>query len=335
MGSEWLLSEDRSKRDSTMALDLDRLFRALRSGDKRAGGLTMSLIDDEDPQSEDILKRLYQSENRALAVGITGWPGVGKSSLISRLAKAFLDLGRKVGIIAVDPTSPFTGGSLLGDRIRFRDIEGNSNLYIRSVASRGHHGGLSRSARAFIKVMEVMGYEIVLVETVGIGQDQIGVSLIVDTTVVVVAPGLGDYLQAIKSGVIEIGDIFVVNKGDRDGADRAVGDLQNAIMMREKEDWRPPVVKTVAIESRGIKELMVELDKHAAYSAADRGAQGRKSRAAKDEVVDAIKTRLFDHFFGGEGLRGESMAEYTRQIRERKTDPYTVADGMLRNKGIS
>ena len=233
-------------------------------------------MNNEGQEGERALKQLYTLDGRALVVGITGWAGVGKSSLISRLAGAFLDQEKKVGVIAVDPTSPFSGGGLLGDRLRFRNIDGYERLFIRSVASRGHHGGLSRSSRAFVKIMEVMGLDVVILETVGIGQEQVGVSLIADTTVVVLAPGLGDFLQAIKSGILEIGDIFVVNKADRPDVDKTVQDVSAAMRMREKTGWRPVVMKTVATDGTGIQDLLMEIEKHRDYRMTGNEASGAK-----------------------------------------------------------
>jgi LAO/AO transport system kinase len=317
-----------------MQTDLDILFADLAKGDKRSASLLMTLFEDEGQDNEAALKRLYALGGEALVIGVTGWPGVGKSSLVSRIAKIFLNEGKRVGIIAIDPTSPFSGGGLLGDRIRFRDIEGNENLFIRSVASRGHHGGLSRSARAFTKVMEVMGCDVVLLETVGIGQNQITVSLVADTTLVVVAPGLGDYLQALKSGILEVGDIFVVNKADRVDADRAVVDLEGAVRMRGKEGWRPAIVKTIAANGSGIEALVAEIMRHRAYCGAEKSIIRTKIRAAGDEIREAVKSRLLDHFLGREGLGDETLNEYAREICERKNDPYIVADMILAQKGI-
>ena len=316
-----------------MEKELEMMLSELKKGDRRSASRVMSLIENQGPGNEEALRGLYAMEKKALVIGITGWPGVGKSTLISRIAKFFLQEGKKVGIIAVDPTSPFSGGGLLGDRIRFREIEGHEGLFIRSVASRGHHGGLSRSARGFVKVMEAMGSEIVLLETVGVGQDQITVSLIADTTVVVVAPGLGDHLQAIKSGILEIGDIFIVNKADRSDADRAVYDLEAAIRMRGDEGWCPSVVKTVAADGTGMEEVMKELTAHAVYCAGEKGVMARKVRAAKAEIRDAVKTRLLERFTGARGLDDERMAEYARDVCGRKIDPYLVADLILAEKG--
>jgi LAO/AO transport system kinase len=180
-----------------------------------------------------------------------------------------------------------------------------------------------------------MGYDVVLMETVGAGQDQTNVALIVDTTIVVVAPGLGDRLQAIKSGILEVGDILVVNKGDRLGADGTAADLLNAVMMGERKGWHPPVIKTVALESKGIEELMAEIARHAAHSAAEGSAKARKHRAAENEIVEAIKTRLFERFFNGEDPIGKSMSEYAARLCERKSDPLILADAILREKDIS
>ena len=317
-----------------MQTDLENLFSKLREGDRRSASRIMTLIENEGPGRKEALEKLYRTESKALVVGVTGWPGVGKSSLINRIAGSFLNQGKKVGIIAIDPTSPLSGGGLLADRIRFREIEGTERLFVRSVASRGHHGGLSLYTRAFVKVMESMGSDVILLETVGIGQDQITVSLIADTTIVVVAPGLGDYLQAIKSGVLEVGDIFVVNKADRPDADRAVFDLEEAARMRGTEGWRPPVVKTVAAEKTGADALMGEITRHASYCADEKSVKDRKLRAAKHEIRDAVESRLFEHFFGREDLNGDSMNRLAREICARKIDPYMIADMMLAKKGI-
>jgi LAO/AO transport system kinase len=311
---------------------VNELFSGLQRGDKKSASRLMTMIENEDEAAEYILKQLYASDSRALVIGITGWPGVGKSTLISRVAKAFLDEGRKVGIIAVDPTSPFSGGGLLGDRIRFRGIDGHARLFIRSAASRGHHGGLSRSARAFVKVMEVMGLDVVLLETVGIGQDQIGVSLVADTTVVVLAPGLGDYLQAIKSGVLETGDIYVVNKADRPDADKAVQYLEALIQMQEKVDWRPKVIRTTAADGGGIGDLMTEISLHDDFCRADMKVQARKAGAARNEIREAIKTRLLERFLEQNPSASESIGHFARGICGRHTDPYLVADLILAEK---
>jgi LAO/AO transport system kinase len=314
--------------------DINILFNDLQNGDKGCAGRIMTLIENQDPGSEEILKRLYTVEARALVIGVTGWSGVGKSTLINRIAKAFLDKEKSVGIIAVDPTSPLSGGGLLGDRIRFREIEGREGLFIRSVASRGHHGGLSRSARVFVKIMEVMGYDIVILETVGVGQDQITVSLIADTTIVVMAPGLGDYLQAIKSGILEMADVFVVNKADRRDADKTVQDLESSIGMREKTGWHPPVIKTVASDGGGIDILMEEIARHKLYCGTDEGVLTPKVRAAKNEIREAVKSRLLDHFYRQNGLSDELMYRYAKGVCERKVDPCIVADMILAEKGI-
>ena len=288
----------------------------------------MTLIENEGQEGERALKQLYTLDGRALVVGITGWAGVGKSSLISRLAGAFLDQEKKVGVIAVDPTSPFSGGGLLGDRLRFRNIDGYERLFIRSVASRGHHGGLSRSSRAFVKIMEVMGLDVVILETVGIGQEQVGVSLIADTTVVVLAPGLGDFLQAIKSGILEIGDIFVVNKADRPDVDKTVQDVSAAMRMREKTGWRPVVMKTVATDGTGIQDLLMEIEKHRDYRMTGNEASGAKLKATCEVIKEAIKARLLDDYLREDRTRAEVIERNACEVLMRKVDPYLIADRM-------
>jgi LAO/AO transport system kinase len=312
-----------------MKSSVDELFSGLQQGDKKSASRLMTIIENEDEAAEGALKKLYASGARAFVVGITGWPGVGKSTLISRVAKAFLDEGKKVGIVAVDPTSPFSGGGLLGDRIRFRNIDGDERLFIRSAASRGHHGGLSRAARAFVKVMEVMGLDIVLLETVGIGQDQIGVSLVADTTVVVLAPGLGDHLQAIKSGVLEAGDIYVVNKADRPEADKAVQYIEALIRMQEKESWCPKVLLTAAVDGSGIDDLMKEIGLHGEYCRTGVKVLARKARAARNEIREAVKTRLLEQFVEQDPSIAKAIGRFARDICGRHTDPYVVADLIL------
>ncbi len=318
-----------------MNADLEKLLSGVKRGDKRSASRLMTLIENEGPESEEALKQLYSAAGKALVIGVTGWPGVGKSSLISRIAKVYLKEGERVGIVAIDPTSPFSGGSLLGDRLRFREIEGHDNLFIRSAASRGYHGGLSRSARSFTTVMEAMGYDVIILETVGIGQDQIAVSLIADTTIVVVAPGLGDHLQAIKAGVLEVGDIFVVNKADRPDADRAVQDLESAIRLRDKAGWFPPVLKTTAANGSGVAELVQEIGRHRAHCSTLDGTSSAKIEAAKNEIVEALKFRLYRHFFDSEGLCEGLDSKYASQLCERKNDPYIIADLILEERGIT
>jgi LAO/AO transport system kinase len=310
-------------------VSLEELFRGLRKGDKLSASRLMTLIENEGREGEEALKKIYSLNGRSLVIGITGWPGVGKSTLISRIAKAFLDEGKKVGIIAVDPTSPFSGGGLLGDRLRFRSIDGHDRLFIRSAASRGYQGGLSRAARAFVKVMEAMTMDVVLLETVGIGQEQVGVSLVADTTVVVLAPGLGDYLQAIKSGIIEIGDIFVVNKAERPDADKTVQDMTAAILMREEKGWRPPVVKTITADGTGTDNLMAELERHRAYCNTLADVPAAKARAASSEIEEAIKNRLLDDYLKEEGSRSKAIEAHAGAVCRRQSDPYLVVDMML------
>lgn len=314
--------------------DMDRLFAGLQEKDRVRASRLMTLLEDGGAESEAALKRLYDLPGKALVIGVTGWPGAGKSTLIGKMAKKSLEAGKRVGIVAVDPTSPLSGGGLLGDRIRFRDIEGKEGLFIRSMASRGHQGGLSRSARAFVKVFEVMEYDVVILETVGVGQDQISVSLVADTTVVVVAPGLGDYLQAIKAGILEVADIFVVNKADRDDADRTVLDLLNAISLREKTTWSPPVLKTVASDGTGVGELMNEIERHAAYSSTEEYLGAGKARAARKEIKEALKSRLLDWFMRSAEFDDDALADYAAEIRKRRIDPYIIADTLLSKKGI-
>jgi LAO/AO transport system kinase len=305
---------------------LEKLFVGTEKGDRLSASRLMTVLENEGEENDRALRSLYTREGRSFVIGVTGWPGVGKSTLISRIAKVFLDQGKQVGIIAVDPSSPFSGGGLLGDRLRFRSIDGSDRLFIRSAASRGHQGGLSRATRAFVKVMEVMGRDVVIVETIGIGQEQVDISLVADTTVVVLAPGLGDYLQAIKSGIIEIGDIFVVNKADRPDAEKAVQDTKAAILMREKAPWQPPVVKTVAADGSGVDELIREIERHREYTTNCADAPATKARAAIHEILEAIKNGLLKKYLEEDPSRGAAIEGHAQMVFQRHTDPALVAE---------
>jgi LAO/AO transport system kinase len=306
----------------------------IRQGDIRAAARLMRDLDEGGPQAREVLKGLYQYTGRAHIVGVTGSPGVGKSTLTDRLIKYLREQGWTVGVVAVDPTSPFSGGAILGDRIRMQRHATDEGVFIRSLATRGHFGGLTASARAVINVLDAMGKDFILVETVGVGQDEVEIAGAAHTTIVVTVPGMGDDIQAIKAGILEIGDLFVINKADREGADRTLQDLMTMIEMRQPHQaeggWRPRVLKTEAPKSLGVPELLVAILDHRDYLRRDGGRNLASLMAPRlrGELVDLILQGLREKILPrilAEGSLEQAMAD----IVARKTDPYSVSEAIV------
>ncbi len=317
-------------RESTISI-----VSGIQNGEKRLAAKLMSMIENNDPEGEACLMALRRGPGRAHIIGVTGWPGVGKSTLISGIARHFLNENRQVGIIAVDPTSPLSGGSLLGDRQRMRGIDGDERLFIRSMATRGYPGGIAGATDAFICVMEAMGKEVVIVETVGVGQDQVSVTDVADTIVMTVIPGMGDYLQALKAGIMELGDIFVVNKADRKGIEEVVVDLKMILSMSEraKSAWKPPIIKTVAVEHKGIEELVVEVERHRDHLIEGGRFSSKRLKAARLEIIERLKVRFFDLINERVDFEGK-LDYYAREILEGKIDRQTLVADIFRNAGM-
>jgi len=294
----------------------------------------MSEVESGSREGEEVMRRLYYMPKKCHILGITGWPGVGKSSLINAIARVYLKDNQNVGIIAIDPTSPFSFGSLLGDRERMREIDENENVFIRSLPTRGHTGGIAPSANAMIKIMEVMGKDIIILESVGVGQDQTSISLIADTVIVVTIPGIGDYLQALKAGVLEIGDIYVVNKADREGAGQAAADLNGMMhLQRRKDGWFPPIIQTIAIGGNGIDSLMAQIVKHKQYCMGDSTVLAKRKSAMKAEIVETVKTRIIRAITESDDF--EKLIEtYAKEICEGRFDPYTAADEIIKKRTL-
>src|SRR5207248_5668675 len=261
----------------------------------RALGKAISLVEREDAEAEKVLAELYASTGRARIIGITGSPGAGKSTLVAALAKHYRKQQKRIGIVAVDPTSPFSGGAILGDRIRMADLYTDRGVFIRSMATRGFLGGLAKATNDVVDILDASGFDIVLVETVGVGQDEIEIIRTVQTNVVVLVPGMGDDIQAIKAGIMEIGDIFVVNKADRPGADKTVNEVTMMMsLVEEHGDWIPPIVKMVASRGEGVLELDEALQKHFAYVA----SSGELERRNRERVRIRLETLLKEKFIG-------------------------------------
>jgi LAO/AO transport system kinase len=306
-------------------------------GDVRAAARLMRLIDDAQPSAEAELKALFPHTGRAQLVGITGNPGAGKSTLVDRLVAHLRSLGKTVGVLAVDPTSPFTGGAILGDRIRMQDHALDPGVFIRSLATRGQLGGLSRATSDCARVLDAMGKDVVLIETVGVGQDEVEVCRLAHTTCVVVVPGLGDDIQAIKAGILEVADLFAVNKSDREGADRTVRDLRSMLELNhamlgaeEKAPFEVQILKCVASRNEGIIELWNSIAAHYQHLQSSGELLEREKQRASSELLEILRERLMRVALAKLGRQGAQLSDLALRIARRETDPYTIADEAAR-----
>jgi LAO/AO transport system kinase len=305
------------------------------SGDVRAAARLMRMIDDAQPEAEAALRELWPRTGRAQIVGITGNPGAGKSTLVDRLVAHLRGQGKTVGVLAVDPTSPFTGGAILGDRIRMQDHALDPGVFIRSLATRGQLGGLSRATSDCARVLDAMGKDVVLIETVGVGQDEVEICRLAHTTVVVVVPGLGDDIQAIKAGILEVADLFAVNKSDREGADRTVRDLRsmlelNHVMGKDEGGHEIAIVKCVASRGEGIVELWEAIAAHDRWLRAGGGLLARETQRAKNELVEVLRDRMLRVTLQRLAENGARLDDLALRIARREIDPYSVADEAAR-----
>ena len=313
----------------TVTVDLQSLVDGILAGQFRALARAVSLVEREHPDSARLLAEIYPATGKARILGVTGAPGSGKSTLVAALARHYRKQQKRVGIIAVDPTSPFSGGAILGDRIRMVDLYTDRGVFIRSMATRGFLGGLAKATNDVVDLLDASGFDVVLVETVGVGQDEVEVIRTVQTNVVILVPGMGDDIQAIKAGIMEIGDIFVVNKADRPGADRTVTEVTMMMsLVEEHAEWLPPIVKTVATRGEGIEELDDAIQRHYEYLAASGELDRRSRERVRIRIETLLKEKFMDRLIGGT-LAQADYEQLLEDVLRKRNNPHDAAEGVL------
>jgi LAO/AO transport system kinase len=308
--------------------DLQQWVERLRDGDPRAVARAISTVEDRRPGSSELLKALFPYTGHARILGLTGSPGAGKSTLVDQLAKHYRKQNQSVGIIAVDPTSPYSGGAILGDRIRMQDHFADSGIYIRSMATRGSLGGLARATADVSTVLDASGRDLIMVETVGVGQDEVDIVRLADITVVILVPGMGDDVQTIKAGIMEIADIFVINKSDREGAERVEREIRAMQALAAREDnWTPPIIKTVASEGQGIAELAEAISQYESYLKKENLLLKRNVENWRERLVEMLRDAMLEKA-RAEITDGE-IGRYAAEIAEHKRDPYSLVEKIV------
>src|SRR5215207_7900861 len=310
-------------------MERQRFIERVLAGEPRAVARAISKVEDGAEGAAELMRGVFPRTGRGLVVGITGSPGAGKSSLVDKLAGLYRGRGERVGIVAVDPSSPFSGGAILGDRIRMQALGLDPGVFIRSMATRGNLGGLARATVDAVAILDAAGYEKVVVETVGVGQDEVEIVKTADCSVVVLVPGMGDDIQAIKAGIMEIGDVFVINKADRDGVLRTEKELEALLSLAERPDgWSPPIVKTVATENKGIEELAAAIESYREFQRSSDGARGRRGAVARWRILELLRERLLARALEREGAR-ERLDTLAAEVADKRRDSYTAVEELL------
>lgn len=305
----------------------------VRGGDPLALARTISAIENGSPESVKLLQALFPYSGKARAIGITGAPGAGKSTLVDHLAREYRKQERTVGIVAVDPTSPFSGGAILGDRIRMLAHHADPGIFIRSMATRGFLGGLARATTDVVTVLDASGKDIILIETVGVGQDEVDIVRLADVTVLILVPGMGDDVQTIKAGIMEIADIFVINKSDREGADRVEREIRAMQSLAPRKDrWTPPIVQTVATEGKGIPDLAGAIASYESFLQQQNLLLKKKISNWRERLVEMLRDSLLDRLLR-ERMTQEELAQLAAEVAEHRRDPYSLVDDIVRSFG--
>ena len=308
---------------------MESLIERVLAGDARAVARAISKVEDGASDSAELMRRIFPRTGNALIVGITGAPGAGKSTLVDRLAALYRQRGERVGIVAVDPSSPFSGGAILGDRIRMQTLGLDPGVFIRSMATRGNLGGLARATVDAVAILDAAGFAKVIVETVGVGQDEVEIVKTADVSVVVLVPGMGDDIQAIKAGIMEIGDVFVINKADRDGVLRTEKELEALLSLAHRADgWSPPIVKTIATDNRGLEELAAAIESYRDFQKSADGAHKRRAAVARWRILELLRERLLAQALEQNGAN-ERLDALAREVADKRRDPYSAVEELL------
>jgi LAO/AO transport system kinase len=305
------------------------LIERITAGDVRAVARAISKVEDGADDAAALMKEVFPRTGRGMIIGITGSPGAGKSSLVDKLAGLYRHRGERVGIVAVDPSSPFSGGAILGDRIRMQTLGLDQNVFIRSMATRGNLGGLARATVDAVAILDAAGYGKIIVETVGVGQDEVEIVKAADVSVVVLVPGMGDDIQAIKAGIMEIGDVFVINKADREGVLRTEKELEALLSLAMRPDaWEPPIIKTVATENKGIEDLAAAIERYYEFQQRAEASAGRRFAVARWRILELLRERLLSQTLGADSA-SERLDALAAEVADKRRDPYSAVDEIM------